>query len=202
MKRLFDVVVAATGLLLLAPVFVAIAAWIKLDSPGPIFFRQQRVCRFGRLFRIHKFRTMVVDAPARGPAITAGGDRRITRSGRFLRHYKLDELPQLLDVLAGTMSLVGPRPEVPQYVELYPPATRALILSIRPGITDEAALLFRDESELLGRSADPHTTYVQEILPRKLALYESYVRHRSFTGDVAIIWRTITRVFAGRTTEG
>jgi len=201
MKRLFDVIVASIGLLLLAPVLIAIAVWIKLDSPGPVFFRQQRVCRFGELFRIHKFRTMVADAPARGPAITAGGDRRITRSGHFLRHYKLDELPQLLDVLAGSMSLVGPRPEVPQYVELYPPATRDLVLSVRPGITDEAAILFRDESELLGRSSDPHATYVQDILPRKLALYEQYVRNQSLTGDVLILWRTIVRVLGARNAE-
>jgi lipopolysaccharide/colanic/teichoic acid biosynthesis glycosyltransferase len=161
MKRLFDIALAALLFALLLPLFAAISLWIALDSRGGVFFRQHRVGRNGALFRIHKFRTMVVDAPARGPAVTAGNDRRITRAGQFLRRYKLDELPQLIDVLAGHMSLVGPRPEVPQYVALYPPATRELILSIRPGITDEASILFRDESELLSACADPHTTYVQ-----------------------------------------
>jgi lipopolysaccharide/colanic/teichoic acid biosynthesis glycosyltransferase len=194
MKRSLDVLLAAIGLALLAPVWFAIAVWIKLDSPGPVFFRQERVGRHAQVFRIRKFRTMVVDAPALGPSITASTDPRITRAGRFLRRYKLDELPQLLDVLAGNMSIVGPRPEVPQYVALYPPATRELVLSIRPGITDDAAILFRDESQLLAAAADPHTAYVCIILPKKLALYEQYVRTRSLPGDFAIIWRTLVRI--------
>jgi lipopolysaccharide/colanic/teichoic acid biosynthesis glycosyltransferase len=194
MKRSLDVLLAAMGLALLAPIWLAIAVWIKLDSPGPVLFRQERVGRHARVFRIRKFRTMAVDAPARGPSITASTDPRITRAGQFLRRYKLDELPQLIDVLAGNMSIVGPRPEVPQYVALYPAATRDLVLSIRPGITDDAAILFRDESQLLAAADDPQTAYVRIILPRKLALYEQYVRTRSLAGDFAIIWRTLVRI--------
>ena len=153
-KRAFDVVVAALGLLLLAPLLLAIGLWIKLDSRGPVFFRQTRIGRFGVPFRIHKFRTMVAEAPALGPPITAGRhDPRITRAGRVLRAAKLDELPQLLDVLAGTMSLVGPRPEVPRYVALYPQALRERVLSVRPGITDPASIAYRDEAALLAAAA-------------------------------------------------
>ena len=154
-KRLFDVLAAGVGLLLLAPLLAAIALWVRVDSPGPVFFRQQRVGRHGVPFRIHKFRTMAHAPVAAGPLLTVGADARVTRAGRFLRRTKLDELPQLVDVLQGTMSLVGPRPEVPRYVALYPPELRAVVLSVRPGITDPASLLFRDEGEVLGRAADP-----------------------------------------------
>jgi lipopolysaccharide/colanic/teichoic acid biosynthesis glycosyltransferase len=194
MKRAFDILASALGLVLLAPAMLAIALWVRLDSPGPALFRQERVGRHGRTFRIHKFRTMIVDAPSLGPSLTTTDDARITYSGRFLRRHKLDELPQLLDVLVGDMSVVGPRPEVPQYVALYPPATRDLVLSIRPGLTDEAAIRFRDESRLLAAGIDSHATYVNEILPLKLALYEQYVRNRSMRGDLAIVWRTLLRV--------
>jgi len=169
-KRLFDLLCAGLGLLILLPMLVLLALWIKLDSRGPIFFRQERVGRHGRPFLIHKFRSMQVDAPARGLQITVGADPRITRAGRFLRASKLDELPQLWDVLRGAMSLVGPRPEVPKYVALYPEELRRVVLSVRPGITDLASLEYRDESALLAAAADPEREYVEVVLPAKLAL--------------------------------
>ena len=154
-KRVFDLLGAGLGLLLLSPLMLAIALAIKLDSRGPVFFRQQRVGRHGMLFRIHKFRSMVADAPQRGPALTVGDDPRITRVGRWLRRTRLDELPQLIDVLAGHMSLVGPRPEVPQYVAQYPAALRERALSVRPGITDPSSLLYLDESRAAGARRRP-----------------------------------------------
>jgi lipopolysaccharide/colanic/teichoic acid biosynthesis glycosyltransferase len=191
-KRLFDVVLAGLGLLLLAPLLLAIAAWIRLDSPGPVFFRQQRIGRHGVPFRIHKFRTMT-HAPLAvgGSLLTVGADARITRAGRFLRRTKLDELPQLLDVLAGTMSLVGPRPEVPRYVALYPPDVRAKVLSVRPGITDPASLMYRDESAVLARAADPERAYVEVVLPAKLKASIGYVEQASLLGDLRLIGRTL-----------
>jgi lipopolysaccharide/colanic/teichoic acid biosynthesis glycosyltransferase len=197
-KRTFDLLAAVLGLLLLAPVLAALAAWIRLDSSGPALFRQERVGRGGRPFRIYKFRTMVVDAPGRGPEITVGRDPRVTRAGAFLRRTKLDELPQLINVLLGDMSLVGPRPEVPRYVALYPAATRQKVLSVRPGLTDEAAIQYADESSLLAAAVDPERAYVEQVLPRKLALYESYVDSRSLAGDIGIILRTLRRIWAGR----
>ncbi|MEO3712036.1 sugar transferase [Roseateles flavus] len=194
-KRLFDILASALGLLLLSPLLLFVALWIKWDSPGPVMFRQERVGRFGRPFRIHKFRSMRVDAPALGPQITIGEDPRITASGRFIRRSKLDELPQLWDVLRGAMSLVGPRPEVPRYVALYPPALREIVLSVRPGITDPASLAFRNESELLAASADPERTYVEEILPAKLALMVDYVESASLGGDLRWVWRTVAAVW-------
>ncbi len=197
-KRAFDVLFSAAVLLLLAPLLLAVAAWIRLDSRGPVFFRQVRVGRHGREFRILKFRTMHVDAPARGPQITVGRDPRITRSGHVLRKYKIDEFPQFINVLVGDMSVVGPRPEVPRYVAMYPAATRELVLSVRPGITDLASIEYRDENELLGRSADPERTYVEQVMPAKLAFCERYVRERSFTGDLGIIGRTFAVSFVRR----
>lgn len=197
-KRVFDVLFSAAVLLLLAPLLLAVALWIRLDSPGPALFRQVRVGRGGREFRILKFRTMHVDAPARGLQITAGRDPRITRAGHFLRRYKIDEFPQFVNVLRGDMSVVGPRPEVPRYVALYPPRLRELVLSVRPGITDLASIEYRDENELLGRSADPERTYVEEVMPAKLAYCERYVRERSFAGDLGIIGRTVSAAFVNR----
>lgn len=197
-KRLFDILASALGLLLLSPLLLGVALWIKWDSPGPVMFRQERVGRFGRPFFIHKFRSMRVDAPALGPQITIGEDPRITRSGRFIRRSKLDELPQLWDVLRGAMSLVGPRPEVPRYVALYPPALREIVLSVRPGITDPASLAFRNESEQLAASADPERTYVEEILPAKLALMVDYVESASLGGDLKWVWRTVRGVWLWR----
>jgi lipopolysaccharide/colanic/teichoic acid biosynthesis glycosyltransferase len=194
LKRLFDLAVAGVGLLLLSPAFVVIAVLVKTTSAGPIFFRQTRVGRSERLFSIFKFRTMTA-AAASGPQITVGDDSRITRTGKVLRQYKLDELPQLINVIRGDMSLVGPRPETPDYVTLYPSDERREIFTIRPGITDEAAIEFRNESEILGRAPDPLLYYVDVILPRKRMLYLQYVRHRSFVGDIVIIWRTILAIF-------
>jgi lipopolysaccharide/colanic/teichoic acid biosynthesis glycosyltransferase len=190
-KRLFDIVCAGLGLLLLSPLLVAVAAWIKLDSRGPVMFRQERVGRHGKPFRIHKFRTMRVDAPKLGPQITIGEDARITRSGRWLRASKVDELPQLWDVLRGAMSLVGPRPEVPRYVALYPAALREVVLSVRPGITDPASLSFRNESDLLAKAADPEREYVEVVMPMKLGLAADYVRNASLMGDIRLILATL-----------
>ncbi|WP_343633350.1 sugar transferase [Roseateles sp.] len=190
-KRLFDILCSGLGLLLLSPLLLAVAAWIKLDSRGPVMFRQERVGRHGRPFRIHKFRTMRVDAPKLGPQITIGDDARITRSGRWLRASKVDELPQLWDVLRGAMSLVGPRPEVPRYVALYPAALRELVLSVRPGITDPASLSFRNESELLAKAADPEREYVEVVMPMKLNLAADYVRNASLLGDIRLILATL-----------
>jgi lipopolysaccharide/colanic/teichoic acid biosynthesis glycosyltransferase len=189
-KRIFDWLASTCGLLVLAPVFVALAVWIKLDSPGPVFFRQERVGRGGKLFRIHKFRTMVTDAERRGLQITVGADARVTRVGQWLRKSKLDELPQLLDVLLGHMSLVGPRPEVPRYVACYPAEVRDVVLSVRPGITDRAAIEFKDENLMLGRAADPDRAYVEEVLPIKLEYYVEYVNSNSLSGDFKLIIRT------------
>ncbi|WP_343636187.1 sugar transferase [Roseateles sp.] len=195
-KRLFDIVCAAVGLLLLSPLLLAVAAWIKLDSAGPVMFRQERVGRFGRTFRIHKFRTMRVDAPRLGPQITIGEDARITRSGRWLRATKVDELPQLWDVLRGAMSLVGPRPEVPRYVAMYPAELREVVLSVRPGITDPASLSFRNESELLAKAADPEREYVEVVMPMKLRLAADYVRNASLGGDIRLILATLGAIKA------
>jgi lipopolysaccharide/colanic/teichoic acid biosynthesis glycosyltransferase len=192
-KRLFDVVAAAGGLILLAPALLAIALWIRLDSPGPALFRQRRVGRHGRHFDIYKFRTMAV-RPDEGRQLTIGRDPRITRAGRFLRRTKLDELPQLLNVLEGTMSLVGPRPEVPRYVDRYPPAVRQAVLSVAPGITDLAAILYKDENDILGRAQDPERAYIETILPVKLEYYQRYVRERSFWLDLRIIFRTLAAI--------
>jgi lipopolysaccharide/colanic/teichoic acid biosynthesis glycosyltransferase len=190
-KRLFDLVVALGGLLVFGLPMLAIALWIRFDSPGPAFFRQQRVGQHGRLFRIHKFRTMVADAPARGPAVTVGADPRITRAGMWLRKSKLDELPQLLDVLAGDMSLVGPRPEVPQYVALYPPDLRERVLAVRPGITDPVSLRFADESALLARAPNPEREYREVIMPAKLREAAAYAASATLWSDLGVIGRTL-----------
>jgi lipopolysaccharide/colanic/teichoic acid biosynthesis glycosyltransferase len=191
-KRLFDLVCAALGLLLLSPLFVLVALWIKLDSPGPVFFRQERIGRFGVPFHIHKFRTMAHRPQAEsGPLITVGADERITRAGAFLRHAKLDELPQLIDVLRGAMSFVGPRPEVARYVAVYPPALRDKVLSVRPGITDLASIRFRHESALLARAADPEREYREVVLPAKLQLAAEYVDHATLATDLRLIGLTL-----------
>lgn len=190
-KRFFDVCASGVGLLVLSPVLLLIAILIRLDSRGPVFFRQERVGQFGRVFRIHKFRTMVVDAEARGMQITVGADPRVTRVGTVLRRYKLDELPQLIDVFFGQMSLVGPRPEVPDYVACYPQDVKELVLSVRPGITDRASIEFKDENEILGRADDAHRAYVEEVLPIKLGYYIEYVKNRSLLRDVGIIFATL-----------
>ena len=193
-KRLFDLVASGLGLIVFSPLFMVIAAAIKLESSGPIFFRQERVGRFGQCFRIHKFRTMVVNAERQGLQITVGTDPRVTRVGGLLRKYKLDELAQLIDVFTGAMSLVGPRPEVPAYVASYPVDAAEIILSVRPGITDRASIEYKDENEVLAQAKDPHKAYVEEILPIKIGYYLDYVKNRSFWGDVSIIIATLLAV--------
>ena len=196
-KRLFDLFVASCALLLLSPLLLGIALAIKLDSPGPVFFRQVRVGRGGREFRIHKFRTMVVNDEARSAQITVGADPRITHVGAWLRRTKCDELAQLIDVLQGTMSMVGPRPEVPRYVALYPEALKRQVLAVRPGITDVASLTYRRESELLAQAADPEREYVEVVMPAKLRLAARYARQATVRTDVAILIQTL-RILLGR----
>lgn len=193
-KRLFDILVSLAGLVLLAPLFLLIALAIKLDSPGPVFFRQERVGLRGQPFRIYKFRTMRSDPVGSGPQITVGEDARITRVGGFLRRWKLDELAQLIDVLRGTMSLVGPRPEVPRYVEHYSQERRGHVLSVRPGVTDFASLRFRDESEVLARADNPEREYVEVILPEKLQFAANYVDHSSLSTDLRALGLTLRTV--------
>lgn len=194
MKRAFDLFFGSMGLFLLFPLFFVAGVAIRFDSAGPVFFRQVRVGRHGRPFRIFKFRTMYADAEARGRKITVGDDPRITRAGRFLRKFKLDELPQLFNVLKGEMSLVGPRPEVPRYVEFYPEEIRKQILSIRPGITDFASIMYKDESTVLSGAADPEATYVNVILPEKLKHYVRYVYERTLWLDFKIVLLTLMEV--------
>lgn len=187
-KRLFDLLGAAVALLLLAPLLLAVALWIRLDSPGPVFYRQERVGRGGVPFRIHKFRTMRHGAG--GLPLTVGEDNRITRAGRWLRRTRVDELPQFIDVLQGTMSLVGPRPEVPRYVAHYPPALAARALAVRPGITDPASLAFIDEAALLAAAPDPERAYIEQVLPAKLQAAVAYAERASLATDVAVLART------------
>jgi lipopolysaccharide/colanic/teichoic acid biosynthesis glycosyltransferase len=188
-KRLFDIVGSALALLLLAPLLIVVALIVKLDAPGPVFFRQERVGRHGVPFRIHKFRTMRADGG--GLPLTVGDDPRITKSGRWLRRTRIDELPQFIDVLAGDMSLVGPRPEVPPYVALYPPGLRERALAVRPGITDPASLEFIDEAERLARAADPEREYVEVILPAKLRRAAEYAERATLATDLAVLRRTL-----------
>ena len=195
MKRLFDFLASSLGLLILSPLFLILAVWIPLDSPGPVLYRQTRVGRGGRDFRIFKFRTMQAGAD-KGSLVTIGGrDPRVTRAGNVLRRLKLDELPQLINVLAGDMSLVGPRPEVRKYVDLYTPEQRH-VLDVRPGMTDAASIKYRNESELLGQAGDPEDYYIHVIMPDKLAINLDYVRNHSFWGDIKLIFRTIWTVIA------
>ena len=190
-KRLLDLFGGLVGLLVLSPVFLIISLLIKADSPGSVFFRQTRVGKGGRLFSIHKFRTMISSQTVNAPLITVGRDPRITRVGQFLREHKLDELPQLIDVLFGTMSLVGPRPEVEKYVALYPAEIKELVLGVRPGLTDRASIEFKDETKLLAECDDPERAYVEQILPRKLAYYCEYVKHSNCWLDLQIIFLSL-----------
>lgn len=195
-KRAFDLAVSSLALLAVAPLLLVLAILVKLSSPGPVLFRQERVGRNFRRFRINKFRTMVVDAPHRGGQITVGEDPRVTRVGRFLRKTKLDELPQLFNVLLGEMSFVGPRPEVPKYVEMFR-SDYEEVLRVRPGITDLASLKYRDESTLLGQAPDPEQMYVGQVLPDKIALAKEYIRQASLRYDLWIIFRTVAVVGRG-----
>ena len=194
LKRTFDVVASLVGLSFFIPFFLVVSVLIRITSKGPVFFRQERVGRKFKRFRIFKFRTMVVDAPSMGGTLTLGADPRITFMGRFLRASKFDELPQLINVLRGDMSLVGPRPEVPLWVDRFR-ADFEEILEVRPGITDLASVTFRDESSLLAYAKDPEACYAETILPRKIELSLGYLRRRSFLGDIWLIFRTLFRVF-------
>ena len=196
-KRIIDVLIATLGLVLLSPLFVSIAVVLKATSSGPVLFAQERIGRWGRPFTLYKFRSMVVAAPSDGLLLTIGDDPRVTGFGRLLRRTKLDELPQLFNVLRGDMSIVGPRPEVAKYVALYPQQVRDRILSLRPGLTDQAAVTL-DEESILAQAADPEWTYVSQVLPSKLALYEQYVAAHGFFVDLRIIGRTMLRIAFGR----
>ena len=203
-KRRFDIVASAAGLVALLPVLLLIALAVKLDSRGPVFFRQKRAGRHGATFRIHKFRTMVEGAEHMTKQhITAAGDERVTRVGRFLRRHKLDELPQLIDVLRGRMSLVGPRPQVPAQIAKYPAADREWLLAIRPGITGPATLEFKDEHEILTEDEDSERTYTEQIMPAKLDYNREYYEHlkrgqRTVWGDIKIILDTLKALFLGK----
>jgi lipopolysaccharide/colanic/teichoic acid biosynthesis glycosyltransferase len=192
-KRFLDVFVSSVGLLLLSPLVALVAILIKFDSRGPVLFRQERVGQGLGTFCIYKFRTMVVDAPLKGGPLTAEEDPRITRMGRILRKTKIDEVPQLINVLRGEMTLVGPRPEVPRYVALFRTDYEE-ILRVRPGITDLASLKYRDESSVLGRAADPEQEYLTRVLPDKIALAKEYVRRSSLAFDISLILKTVARI--------
>lgn len=196
-KRAFDIGMALMALLVLSPILAVIAIWIKLDSPGPALFRQERVGLGGRCFQILKFRTMRQCSETNGSLITVGEDARITRVGSVLRRYKLDELPQFFNVLRGEMSVVGPRPEVPRYVALYSSDVKSIVLSVRPGITDPGSLAFREESSLLAKAPDPESHYVNVVVPIKLEHSIQYVRTRNFWSDIQIIGRTLAAIFRG-----
>lgn len=189
MKRIFDVIASGLGLVVLSPLFLILSVWIKLDSKGPVFYRQVRVGLHNKDFRIFKFRSMRVGAD-KGSLVTIGGrDPRITRSGYFIRKFKFDELPQLINVFVGDMSLVGPRPEVRHYVD-YWTDEQMHVLDVRPGITDPASIKFRNENELMEQAEDPEKYYIEVIMQEKLKLYLEYVQNQSFWGDIGLIFKT------------
>ncbi len=196
-KRVFDFLAALLLLILLSPLFLAVGIWVACDSKGPVFFRQSRITQFGKPFSIYKFRTMVENAPQMGAPITAGEDPRVTRAGKFLRRLRLDELPQLLNVLKGQMSFVGVRPEVPRYVRAYTPAMMATLL-LPAGITSPASIAFSNESELLVNANDPERTYLEQILPQKMEQNLRYIQNFSFFSDLKILWQTVQTVFFKR----
>jgi lipopolysaccharide/colanic/teichoic acid biosynthesis glycosyltransferase len=197
-KRAIDIVGSVIGLVLLLPLFMLVAIAVKLDSAGPVFFRQERVGWRGRPFRIFKFRSMAVGAAQAGTALTVRADKRVTAVGAFLRRNKIDELPQLLNVLRGDMSLVGPRPEVPGFMLFYTPEQRALIVSMQPGLTDYAAICFHDESSLLDGDGDPVEVYRHKIMPIKFAFYERYSRDIGVLTDLRLILATIVLLITRR----
>ncbi len=190
-KRIFDFISSLLGIILLSPLLFIVVLWIKFDSAGPVFFIQKRVGLRGKTIGVYKFRTMVTDAESKGLKITVGHDPRITKSGQFLRKYKVDELAQLLNVLNGSMSLVGPRPEVQEYIDVYPDSIRTKVLSVKPGITDYASIEFKDENQLLEGALDPNKTYIDDILPIKQKYYLKYVEEQSFFVDIKLIFKTI-----------
>ena len=197
MKRLFDIIASGLGLIVLSPLFLILAIWIKLDSKGPVFYRQVRVGRHNKDFRIFKFRSMRVGSD-KGSLVTIGGhDPRITRSGYFIRKFKFDELPQLINVFIGDMSLVGPRPEVRHYVDHWTPE-QMHVLDVRPGITDPASIKFRNENELMEQAEDPEKYYIEVIMQEKIRLYLEYVKKHSFFYDIALIFKTFWVIVSER----
>lgn len=194
-KRIFDLLVSFFGLIILSPLFLLIALLVKISSPGPVFFRGKRIGKGGKPFLIYKFRTMVKDAEKLGGPSTPIDDPRLTKIGIFLKRYQLDELPQLINVLKGEMSLVGPRPEVPLYVDMMTEEEKKIILSVKPGMTDLASLWNFHEGEILKGSKDPEKTYLEKIRPKKLKLQMEYVKKRSFFLDLKIILKTILKIF-------
>ena len=193
LKRCFDVVVSSIMLLILAPVFLVLAIAIKLDSPGPVFYRQVRVTQYGQEFRIFKFRSMVSDADKRGSLVTVSGDSRITRVGKFIRKCRLDELCQLIDIFRGTMTFVGTRPEVPKYVAAYTPEMMATLL-LPAGVTSEASILYKDEADLLDAAEDVDAVYIREVLPGKMKYNLDALKNFSFFSDIATMFRTVFAV--------
>ncbi len=196
LKRIFDLFFVVPGIIVLSPLMVFLVCWIKIDSRGPALFKQIRVGLGEEHFYVLKFRTMVVDAEIKGSKITIGGDPRITCAGKWLRKYKLDELPQLFNVLRGEMSLVGPRPEVPEYIEYYSKHDREIVLSVRPGITDMASIEFRNENELLRNSEDPIKEYRENILPVKIRYYKKYVHEQSLVMDFMLLLKTLKLILS------
>lgn len=193
MIRFFDFILSLVGIVVLAPIFIVLAIWIKIDSKGPVFYKQVRVGQNGIDFGLFKFRSMVVDADKKGLITVGGRDPRITRSGYFIRKYKLDELPQLINVLLGDMSLVGPRPEVRKYVELYTDEQQK-VLSVKPGITDYASIEYMDENEILGKSNDPEKTYIEEIMPEKIKYNMKYIQNKNVSEYFKIIFLTLLKI--------
>lgn len=189
-KRIFDLFFALTGLIFLSPLLIIVALWIKLDSKGPLFFKQMRVGQFEKEIKVYKFRSMVTDAESKGLKITVGRDPRITNSGHFIRKYKIDELAQLINVVNGTMSLVGPRPEVQEYIKEYPQYIKDKVLSVKPGITDFASIEFKDENSMLEGVENPNDVYINEILPIKQCFYIRYVNEQCLILDIKLIFRT------------
>lgn len=193
MIRLFDILFSALGLILLSPVFLLLATWIKLDSQGPVFYRQTRVGKNNKDFKLFKFRSMVADADKKGLITVGGRDPRVTRSGYFIRKYKMDELPQLINVFKGEMSLVGPRPEVRKYVDLYNEEQRK-VLSVKPGITDYASIEYIDENEVLGKAENPEQVYIEMIMPEKIQYNMKYINNKSIVEYFKIIFLTVRKI--------
>lgn len=196
MKRTFDIIASGLGLLCLSPLFAVLAVWIKCDSKGPVFYRQVRVGKGNKDFRLFKFRSMRPDSDKLGLITVGGHDPRVTRSGYYIRKYKLDEFPQLINVFKGDMSLVGPRPEVRKYVDMYTPA-QMHVLDVRPGITSLASIRYRNENDILAASDDPDRTYIERVMPDKLAIDLEYVKRASLWNDIKLIFSTFKEIIAG-----
>lgn len=195
MKRTFDIVMSGLGLICLSPLFLVLAVWIKCDSAGPVFYRQVRVGRYNKDFRLFKFRSMRPGSDRKGLITVGGRDPRVTRSGYYIRKYKLDELPQLINVFIGDMSLVGPRPEVRKYVDMYN-AEQMHVLYVRPGITSLASIRYRDENDILAAAEDPDRAYIEQVMPDKIAIDLEYVAKASLATDIALIFRTFKAILS------